>query len=67
MVLLRMIYKNNMKAIELECSGCGLNNNTVNRNLFNGTCAARTVKCLYDYSYMEKCKKRNIELKNIEK
>jgi hypothetical protein len=56
-----------MKAIELECSGCGLNDNTVNRNLFDGTCAACTIKSLYDYSYMEKCKKRNVELKNIEK
>lgn len=46
-----------MKAIELEGSDCGLNDNTVNRNLFDGTCAECTIKSLYDYRDMEKCKK----------
>lgn len=53
--------------INLECSGCGNLDGTVNRDMFDGLCAECTNKALYDSDFADKAKKRNNILKNIKK
>lgn len=48
-----------------ECSGCGQKDITVDRDMFDGTCANCTNKCLYDETFQKKAQKRNEELKSV--
>ena len=47
-----------------ECSGCGIEDATVERNMFDGMCVDCTEKALFNSDFAEKAYKRNEELIN---